>query len=208
MWALLDKGTYHRIDDVIVPGPSGTTQIDHVIVSVYGIFVVETKNMRGWIFGDPQSDKWTQSIYGKKSQFQNPIKQKYRHTRSLSEHLQLDHGLFKPVIFFIGDCEFKTPMPSNVLNRGLIPYVKSFNNKCLTQQQVADIETRLTTLKGDVSLSRQAHLDSLHNRHESTTACPRCGADLVQRVAKSGKSSGQAFLGCSEYPKCKFTKPL
>jgi restriction system protein len=57
MWAFLDKDIYRRIDDVIVPASNGTTQIDHVIVSVYGIFVIETKNIKGWIFGSPGNDK-------------------------------------------------------------------------------------------------------------------------------------------------------
>jgi restriction system protein len=49
MWAMLDKNVYRRVDNVIVNTPNGTTQIDHVLVSVYGIFVIETKNIRGWI---------------------------------------------------------------------------------------------------------------------------------------------------------------
>lgn len=47
----LDKNTYHLIRNVTLPTEDGTTQIDHIIVSPYGVFVVETKNMKGWIFG-------------------------------------------------------------------------------------------------------------------------------------------------------------
>jgi len=208
MWALLDKNEYRRIDDVIVPSSSGTTQIDHVIVSVYGIFVIETKNIKGWIFGSPESDKWTQSIYGNKRQIQNPLKQNYRHVKSLAEYIGLDMEYFKPVVFFIGDCEFKTPMPSNVLNGGLVPYVKDFNNVCLTPQQVSDIEAQLIALKRDKSLTKQVHLASLRERHEFATICPNCGRPLVQRVARKGDAKGKPFLGCSGYPKCKFARPL
>jgi restriction system protein len=208
MWALLDKNEYRRIDDVIVPHSSGTTQIDHVIVSIYGIFVIETKNIKGWIFGSPESDKWTQSIYGNKNQFQNPLKQNYRHVQCLAEYIGLDIGYFKPVVFFIGDCKFKTPMPSNVLNSGLISYIKDFDNVCLTPQQVSDIEAQLIALKTDKSLTKQGHLASLRERHESGTTCPKCGRLLVQRIAKKGDTKGKPFLGCSGYPKCKFTRPL
>ncbi len=208
MWALLDRDTYRRIDDVIVPASDGTTQIDHVIVSVYGIFVIETKNIKGWIFGSPENDKWTQSIFGKKSQFQNPIKQNYRHTKCLSEYLRLDHEIFKPIVFFIGDCTFKTPMPSNVMSSGLVPYIKDFRQPCLTPQQVTEIETSLRKLKQDNPISRDTHLDSLRERHELTTICPRCGGQLVQRVAKSGKSAGEPFLGCSNFPRCRYKKAV
>jgi len=208
MWAMLDKNVYRRVDNVIVNTPNGTTQIDHVLVSVYGIFVIETKNIKGWIYGAADSDKWTQSIFGKKSQFQNPVKQNYRHTKSLSEYLKLDRALFKPIVFFIGDCEFKTEMPPNVLNRGLIPYIKEFRQALISPQQVAQIEAALISLKQDKSLNRRAHLDSLRERHESTTICPHCGGALVQRVSKTGKFAGKPFLGCSNYPRCKYLKKL
>jgi len=66
MWAFLDKRVYYRIDNAIIPSQNGTTQIDHVVLSVFGIFVIETKNLKGWIFGSPESDKWTQNIFGRK----------------------------------------------------------------------------------------------------------------------------------------------
>jgi len=161
MWLGLDGNVYRRTDDVIIPVSDGTTQIDHVLVSKYGIFVIETKNMKGWIFGSSHDEKWTQSIYGKKSQFQNPLRQNYRHVKCLTEFLDIEEGKIKPVVFFIGDCEFKTPMPSNVLNSGLIPYIKGFKQECLTEEQVSEIEGKLITLKQDKSLNREAHIDSL-----------------------------------------------
>ena len=64
---------YRILDDIYLPLPDGTTtQIDHIVVSQYGVFVVETKTYSGWIFGDEKSKEWTQSIYHKKSRFQNP----------------------------------------------------------------------------------------------------------------------------------------
>ena len=208
MWAMLDKNVYRRVDNVIVNTPNGTTQIDHVLVSIYGIFVIETKNIKGWIFGAASSDKWTQVIFGKKNQFQNPIKQNYRHTKCLSEHLKIDHDLFKPVVFFIGDCKFKTDMPSNVLNNGLIPYIKEFRQARLSSQQVEQIEASLISLKEDKTLTRHTHLESLRDRHQSTITCPRCGGSLVQRVSKKGDFAGKPFLGCGNYPKCKYIKKV
>src|ERR1035437_6229801 len=69
---MLDKSIYREINNVTIPTANGTTQIDHVIVSRYGIFVVETKNMDGWIFGDEKNPQWTQSLFGKKFKFQKP----------------------------------------------------------------------------------------------------------------------------------------
>lgn len=60
---LLDRKTYHLIRNVTLPTEDGTTQIDHLIVSPYGVFMVETKNIRGWIFGGERQRYWTQKIY-------------------------------------------------------------------------------------------------------------------------------------------------
>ncbi len=43
----LNRNEYHLINNATLPAQKGTTQIDHIIVSRYGVFVVETKNMKG-----------------------------------------------------------------------------------------------------------------------------------------------------------------
>lgn len=65
----LDKSRYHLIKNVTLPTPDGTTQIDHVLVSEFGVFVVETKNVKGWIFGGPKQRFWTQKIYENRDRF-------------------------------------------------------------------------------------------------------------------------------------------
>lgn len=41
---------------------------------------------------------------------------------------------------------------------------------------------------------------------KSTHICPQCGGTLVRRVAKRGKHQGEAFLGCSSFPKCRYSR--
>ena len=204
----LDAETYRQIDNVIVPSRNGTTQIDHVLVSVYGIFVIETKNMKGWIFGSAENDTWTQVLVGKKYQFQNPLKQNYRHTRCLAEYLHLDHRVFHSVVWFIGDCTFRTAMPENVLNAGLSGYIEKFSARCLTEDQVAETDSTLRTLKEHPVATRSEHVRSLQDRHQSETECPRCGAPLQQRIARRGPRAGRPFLGCSRYPACEYLRNI
>ena len=59
---LLDNNKYQLLENVTLPTVGGTTQIDQLIISIYGVFVVETKNMTGWIFGSPKQRIWTQII--------------------------------------------------------------------------------------------------------------------------------------------------
>ena len=75
---MLPSSMYRQYHDVILPTAGGTTQIDHVFVSVFGVFVVETKNMSGWIFGSERDQDWTQVFPGgRKFKFQNPLRQNY-----------------------------------------------------------------------------------------------------------------------------------
>jgi len=61
----LDSKVYHLIKDVTVPSKNGTTQIDHVIVSKFGVFVIETKNYKGWIFANARRCILNRSIVSK-----------------------------------------------------------------------------------------------------------------------------------------------
>ena len=74
LWFSLDKELYRRFHDVIIPSSNGTTQIDHILVSPFGLFIVETKNKKGWIYGSETQSKWTQVFYKNKYSFQNPLR--------------------------------------------------------------------------------------------------------------------------------------
>ena len=100
------------LNDIYLPLADGsTTQIDHIVILESGIFVIETKTYSGWIFGRANDLKWTQTIYRKKSTFQNPIRQNALHINTLAKTLGLSHELLTGVVVFAGDCEFKTEMP-------------------------------------------------------------------------------------------------
>src|SRR5690606_15371974 len=70
----LDPSIYREFSNVTVPVGDGTTQIDHIYVCPFGVLVIETKNLRGWIFGGKHQAQWKQIIYRKKVKFQNPLR--------------------------------------------------------------------------------------------------------------------------------------
>ena len=124
----------------------------------------------------------------------------YRHARCLAEFLNLDHDLLYSVVFFIGNVEFKTPMPDNVLAKGLSNYIRRFTTPVLTPAKVMEIENQLKTPQAGATTSRSEHLESLKARYESVTICPKCGGTLIKRLAKRGAMAGNAFYGCANYP--------
>ncbi len=115
---------YYVLKNVTLPTKQGTTQIDQVIVSRYGVFVVEVKNLNGWIFGSPRNKAWTQVIYGHKTRFQNPLHQNYAHVKAV-EALGVRH--IHSLVVFVQNCTFKTEMPENVVYGS--QYIRFINSK-------------------------------------------------------------------------------
>jgi restriction system protein len=208
---LLDKEVYTPVKNITLQLSDGsTTQIDHILISQYGIFVIETKNMKGWIFGGEHQKRWTQQIYREKKQFQSPLQQNYRHIKALEEVLELPLSAFTSIIAFVGECEFKTQMPENVF-QGLsyTKYIKSFKQERLSPQQIQKVLNILQNrqLKKSFKTDRQ-HVNNLKERHtnrapqNNNQTCSRCGSIMVKRT---NKKNGESFLGCSNFPKCKNT---
>src|SRR5262245_3904717 len=110
----LPAESYHPFHNVTLPSPDGTTQIDHIFVSRFGIFVVETKNMKGWIFGGEDQAQWTQTIFKRSFKFQNPLRQNYKHVKALEATLDVPPKAIRSVVVFVGNSTFKSPMPRNV----------------------------------------------------------------------------------------------
>ena len=199
---------YTRFHDIIVPTYNGTTQIDHILLSRFGIFVIETKNINGWIFGNEKSKYWTQCLYGKKYKFQNPLHQNYRHTKALAAYLQTDHDNLHSVVFFIGDtAKLKTELPSNVMTHGLSNYIKSFRSNVFSESKLKIFEQKIYQLQ-DLNISTKNHVANLKSRYSSDSICPKCGDILRQRQAKRGKFAGKYFYGCSNFPKCRYIKNI
>ncbi len=163
---LLDRKVYRAINNMTIAGSDGTTQIDHVIVSRFGIFVVEAKTMKGWIFGDTHSKLWSQFVYGKKFRFQNPLHQNHRHICVLSEYLNLQPSLFHSVVMFWGDAELKTKLPDNVLTQGYTRYIKSKKTVVFTDEEVSLLfETLRTGMLPRTWSTHRMHMASLKKRH-------------------------------------------
>ena len=209
-WLTLPSSQYRRYHNVTLPTSSGTTQIDHVFVSAFGIFVIETKNMAGWIFGRERDSVWTQVFRsGGKYTFQNPLRQNYRHVRALEEALRAigkPGGAVKSVVVFVGSAELKRGMPENVtVGLGGSRYIRSFKAQVLSEAEVASICELIESqrLKPSWDTHRQ-HIRNLESKNSSSRrSCPRCGQDMVLRTSQKGKWAGQRFWVCETYPTCR-----
>ena len=198
------------INDVIIPdisNPDNTSQLDHVYISTHGVYVIETKNYAGMIFGKEESDKWTQTLaYGKtKNSFYNPVKQNKTHVYRLEKLLNI-RNIYSLVVFIQAD--ISNVCASNVIT--LRSLKKILKHMCslysdITSEEVEKYYLTLNEYKSKPITTTKEHVKhiKIQSKNIDKNICPRCGAKLVLR--KSSKT-GKEFYGCSNYPKCKFIK--
>lgn len=98
------------LDDVTLEVSDGdTTQVDHVVISPTGIFVVETKHYKGWIYGKESDQFWTQKIFKRSYKFQNPFRQNYKHVKAIQSLLpSIPQEAFYSIVVMVGECEWRS----------------------------------------------------------------------------------------------------
>jgi len=117
------KGDHRILTNVYLPKGNGeTTEVDLIYIHETGIYVLESKNYSGWIFGDEKSKYWMQTLQnGKKEKFYNPIFQNNTHIKYLIKLLQIDEKIIKSIIVFSERCTIKkmevTSEKVKVINR-------------------------------------------------------------------------------------------
>lgn len=207
----LNETKYKVINNIMLQMGTKTTQIDHVVVSNYGIFVIETKNYKGWIIGTEFDDYWKQVIYKRKEKLYNPIRQNYGHVQALKEALSNYPNInYIPIVTFTTKADLKVNSNSEVVYTiNLVKTIKKYNAENISDIDKEEIYTKLISLNIDNKENRKAHIEAIRdnlaekNNRISNDTCPKCGGTLVEKSGKYGK-----FKGCSNYPACRFTVKL
>lgn len=204
---LLPKKDYKVINDLLIQSGGHSTQIDHVVVSIYGIFVIETKYYRGWIYGGENSEYWTQNIYGHKYQLRNPLWQNQGHVKTIARVIGGFGNLpIHNIVAFSRQATIKVDRSLPVMYWwNVVPYIKRHKVALLNESQVEAIYYLLLSAHVADRTARKQHVAIVkHNQDRRNTAvangkCPRCGGRLVLRNGRYGR-----FYGCSNYPQCTY----
>lgn len=206
----LPRDKYLIINDLLVRHANGhTSQIDHVVVSEYGIFLIETKNYTGWIYGGVNSEYWTQNIYGKKYQMYNPIQQNQGHVRALRRILKdLPPDMFVSIVAFSRRASLRNRYLTNVVYWDQVKgVIRSYTQSRISVEQARHAYNTLLSANVVSKDAKEQHVMNVHEMkilHDVSVAqgrCPRCGGKLVLRDGKYGD-----FYGCSNYPRCRYTQ--
>lgn len=157
---------YTSLHNLLIPdGEGGHSQIDHLVVSRFGLFVIETKHYSGWISGKPQAKHW-KVAYNKHSQhyFLNPVLQNNGHIKAVRHVLGVPEHHCCNVVVFSGSATLKSPPIPGVLvcrlfTNVLANYIKSFPADLMLPGIPAQLAAQLR--RSDLShdpAARKAHL--------------------------------------------------
>ena len=188
------------INDLILVNEGKSSQIDHIVINPRGIFVIETKNYSGEIYGSENQREWTQVLaYGKvKNKLYNPLKQNATHIYNVKKIVGR-LPVYSLVVFVQNNTH-------NIYAKGVIP-LSALKTTLQSGEIVLTVEQMQTAynllLSNQSGISTKEHVQNIIKQQHNLELgiCPRCGGTLVLRNGKYGE-----FWGCSNYPKCKFIK--
>jgi len=199
---------YKILNNVMIKKKIGTSQIDHIVISPYGIFVIETKNYGGYVYGNENSDYWTQKFYKSKIKFRNPIKQNWGHVYALKDILpEYKDVSFYPIIIFAGKSKLDINSKTCVISPEILyeTIMRHRGSKQLTSNEMEQIYDMLKSNNLEDKQIKREHVNrikwnvKIREMKERVLICPECGGHLIKRKSRYG-----AFYGCENFPKCKF----
>lgn len=208
--------------NLYIPKDNGeTSEIDVVFITQKGIFVIESKNYSGWIFGNEKDLYWTASLpNGEKNRFYNPVMQNRTHIKWLHQYLVKNVPLYS-LIVFSERCRLKKVTIASadvyVMHREelhtTIGDIWSEATDTLNEQDIHEIYETLHVLTNPDSTIKENHTNTVNHKFGRGTGadsdvCPLCGNKLVLRTAKKGINAGHQFYGCSGFPKCRYIKNI
>lgn len=197
----LPNDKYLVLNDIMIEVDGKTSQIDHVVVSEFGIFVIETKQYNGYIVGNEYDKKWKQN---NKFYINNPIHQNYGHVKALQNLLKLDEKKFIPIVCIPSTAKLKINTTKSYvlhiyeLNKTILSYKESVIEN---YQEIYQTILNYNIVDNEKRKQHVTYAKKIKNSNENI--CPRCGGRLIKRNGKYGN-----FIGCSNYPRCKYTRKI
>ena len=180
-------GHKHILNNIMINDNGKSRQIDHIAITKYGIFVIETKNFNGDIYGKETSDTWKQYINNKCFKFKNPIHQNYGHLEIVKKHVGDITTEIYSVIAFIRRCKLHVDTVTPVVYEDqLAMFIKS-RNSVLSEEKIDKIYKIITENQITDEQIIKEHKENVQkyveykNKLIDQEICPRCYGKLIKR---------------------------
>lgn len=164
------------LKNIYLPKENGeTSEVDVVFITQKGIFVFESKNYSGWIFGDENNRNWTASLpNGQKNQFYNPVMQNKTHMKWMRNFVGEDVSLFS-IIVFSERCELKKVTiyseDVKVIKRdytyATVRSIWDKNPDTLSDERINELYEKLKVLTNVDASVKSAHIENIENKYKN-----------------------------------------
>lgn len=143
----LDKNVYHQISNVSFEDLD--QKVDHLVLSIYGIFVIKRENYNGLIHGSENDDDWTVQTKKQITTLKNPIKTMETTTQAIAKELKVKEKSVYPIIAFSNSAQLEI---DNKLIKGhrvsnydeINQTIKSYTTPQLSKDKITELTTLLT----------------------------------------------------------------
>ncbi|MDQ0228335.1 nuclease-related domain-containing protein [Metabacillus niabensis] len=216
------------LSDILIPNPkskSGYSQIDHIVFIPYAVFIIETKNYQGTIYGGKDRKTW--SVDGK-YQMMNPFHQNYGHISALKKIAEIDSSNIVSMISFTKRCTFKVDLElrkiqsnelivydielSEFISRKLNVLKLQNSSPVYSEDDIEGLYQRILKTNITDNEIRERHVQALKSSTSSiissgnspTAKCKVCGTPLTVKVKEYCLTNKERFNGevyCFEHQK-------
>jgi restriction system protein len=162
----LSHKDYYIFNNLYLPSKiNGTTQIDHIVVSRFGVFVIESKHCSGWVFANTNKRAdWYLTTGKNKYPFYSPVRQNHAHVCAILEQMGFLKDRVEGLVVFTGDYVFKTPKPKKVFSEeDLVDYIKSKKQRSLKEGELFAVIGKLSMLCQTNDTTKEEHIETVRS---------------------------------------------
>lgn len=159
--------------NIYIPHNNINTEIDLLMIHKTGIYVFESKNYSGWIFGSENDKKWTITLNRTvKNQVLNPIIQNKIHIAALMNLLILDETYFNNIIVFSDRCELKSVNVKTIVIKrnqliSLLDKVIENKDNILTEESIKEVKNQLMLYCNVTEEVKTQHIKNITEKYSS-----------------------------------------
>lgn len=198
----LPKDKYKILNDVMISINDRMPQIDHIVFSNYGIFVIETKQYNGYFTGSKYDKKWVGHFKNKKIYYTNPIRQNYGHVKSICELLNLDESKVFNIVCIPSTAKLKIEHDGELTRvDNIVKKINSHKDEIIDNSDIYYQKIKESNITSKRIRKEHNEMIKKEKIEFDDSMCPKCGGKLVERNGEYG-----SFIGCSNYPKCRYTE--
>lgn len=198
----LPSDKYKLLSNILIKTKYTTFNIEYVLVSIYGIFVINIKDCKGEIVGSENDEYWINNINNRTKFLKNPVIESNEYIEALMHKLEVsDSELFIPIIAFSNNCDLRASSTYRIVRVNQIKRAIQKNMKIrLSCYDMILFVNKLRSKNNTIEkVEKDIKLEIIKENKKDIDICPKCGADLISR-----KGESSAYKECSNYPECKY----